>query len=256
MMKRNRLRHCYFILIILLITTPLYRYGNSEDNIQSLIDTLADENILIQQKAVESLVRIGNEAVPYLITSLDSDKRDTKANAIEALGLIGNQSAVPNIITLLKKHSNLNGREGLADQYIRVNSIIALGKLKSKDAIPFLEEILKTERPIDKAWCLTSLYEIDPSDSKFQTIFENAKSNDSSVRNVIIRFLSEQKDPKVLPVLKEALSDKEWFLRDTAANAIGQIGSKEQIEWIKPLLDDPVPLVVETAKKAIESLKK
>ncbi|MBU1627532.1 HEAT repeat domain-containing protein [bacterium] len=238
------------------MTSPLYSQGKSEGSIQNLVDSLSDENVFKQQESLESLVKIGAEAVPYLIKALDSDSRDKTANALEALGLIGDISAVPKIMDLLRKHSKLEGREGLKDQYIRVNSIKALGRLKSRDAIPLLEETMHGERLIDKAWCMISLYEIEPTQARLQEVIGIAKSDDPTIRNVIIKFLSERKEPLILPVLKEALSDKEWYVRDSAAQGIGQVGSKENIGWLKPLLKDPVPIVVETAKSSIEKLKK
>jgi HEAT repeat protein len=253
---KTKFASLYLSLVLIFLSTLAFCDESKVERINNLIKALSDKNVFIQKKSVEDLVKIGKDAVPQLINSLESNDRDTCANAVEALGLIGDVSAVTPILKILDKHTNIKGYEVLGDQYIRINSIKALGKLKAKEAVPVLEDIMQKKRIIDKAWCLTALYQIDPSDSRLESIFNMAKNDDPTVRNVIIRFISDLNDARVLPKLKEALSDKEWYVRDSAVQGIGKIGGKEQIDWLKPLLDDPVPIVAETAKISIEEIKK
>jgi len=254
-MSKRRI-NIYFSLIIVLVTNLSFCEELADTRIKDLVQSLSDKNVFAQQKSVEKLVRIGKDAVQYLISSLENCNRDACANAVEALGLIGDESAINSILKILDRNRNIQGYEVLENQYIRVNSIKALGRLKAKDAIPVLEEIMQNERIIDKAWCQAALYQIDPKLTPLESLFGMAKNDDSKVRNVIVRFLSEQRDPQVLPVLKESLSDKEWYIRDNAVQGIGRLGNKKHIKWLKPLLEDPVPIVAETAKSAIEKLKK
>jgi eukaryotic-like serine/threonine-protein kinase len=223
-------------------------------DIEKLVLSLSDKDVFVQQKAVQQLSKIGNNALPELMKALDSDNRDACANAIETIGLIGNQSAIPKIIEVLKSHCNKEFKI-LKDEYIRVNAIVALGRLKATEAVYVLEDIMNKERQIDKAWCLISLYQIDTSENRLQALMQMAKDDDSSIRNVIIRFLGSTKNNQVLPILIEALKDKEWYVRDTAVQGIAFSGTKEQIKIITPLLDDPNPIVVETTKKTIETIK-
>jgi len=242
-------------VIVLAIVCPAFCGKASEERITHLIKSLSDEDVFKQQQSVETLISLGNEAVPALLRALESDDRDTCANAIEALGLIGENSTVPYIIKKLKEHYDIKGYDVLKDQYIRVNSIKALGRLKAREAIPILEDIMRKERPIDMAWSLIALYQIEATDSRIHSLFKMADSKDPTVRNIVIRFLSEQLDIRALPILKEALSDEEWYIRDTAVQGVGRLGGKEEIKILKPLLDDPVSVVAETTRIAINKLK-
>jgi len=94
------------------------------------------------------------------------------------------------------------------------------------------------------------------TESHFNTLRKMAKHDDPKVRNVIIGFLPEANKKEVLTLLKEALSDNEWYVRATAVFGVGKSGGIDHIDWIKPLLNDPVPYVVNTVEESIENLKK
>lgn len=64
--------------------------------VDSLINALNHENLIIREAAIQSLGRIGDaRAVPYLITALKDDSFAIKASAIEALEKIGDPEAIP-----------------------------------------------------------------------------------------------------------------------------------------------------------------
>lgn len=87
-------------------------------------------------------------AVPGLVAALDVDATsgaDPKSSAINgankeiarALGNTGNAEAVPTLAKLLKKTK---------DNYVRLDTIDALGRLKDKAAVPALSDIATDER--------------------------------------------------------------------------------------------------------------
>ncbi len=70
--------------------------------VEPLIETLKS-GLLIRFEAARSLIQIGGEAVPRLISLLETNDLDidVKVKAAEALGLIGDERAVEPLVELL-----------------------------------------------------------------------------------------------------------------------------------------------------------
>jgi HEAT repeat protein len=73
-------------------------------------------------------------------------------------------------------------------------------------------------------------------------------------RLAAIETLAKIPDPQVLPVLEEALNDKNWAVRATLARALGERGNRETQEKLTPLLDDSRDLVRKMAAASIIKL--
>ena len=106
-------------LIILLITLLLIvgcedRKQEDNEEINLLISDLSDSDYDVRQQASDSLVEIGEEAVPYVIESLENDPYDddssqsfnSRWNKVNVLGRIGDQRAEDVLID--RHHDNKN----------------------------------------------------------------------------------------------------------------------------------------------------
>ena len=65
-----------------------------EKNIGRLIETLKDDDELVQVQATEMLEEIGAPAVPKLIDALDDEDKNVRKGSAKVLGLIGDESAI------------------------------------------------------------------------------------------------------------------------------------------------------------------
>jgi HEAT repeat protein len=74
----------------------------ADTNLESLMDGLASSDGMARQKARQSLVDLGNPAVPPLIQALqDSKSHQLRWEAAKALGAIGDARSVPLLVKAL-----------------------------------------------------------------------------------------------------------------------------------------------------------
>jgi hypothetical protein len=96
------------------------------------------EEWTMRQTIVDALTRIGQAAVPSLVTLLDEPKAQVRAEAVLALARIGPeaQDAVPRLIELVKQDP---------DERVRKNAVRALGQIgpAAGPAVPLLIEQLR-----------------------------------------------------------------------------------------------------------------
>lgn len=114
--------------------------GNRSDTvIKALLEMLHDEHYLVSDTAAEVLVRTGSPAVPGLLAMLEHSPPDVRGLVIEALGQIGDGSAVPAIVAYLDDSSTLRLDERTVGQVAvealrRIGTAEALEVLENRDA--------------------------------------------------------------------------------------------------------------------------
>jgi HEAT repeat protein len=91
----------------------------------------------VRNSIVGALVKIGEPAIPALVTALASKDPDSPPAAAAALGGIGGEKVVAPLVNSLKT----------ADRRTRCAAAEALGKAGQKSAIPALSEALKAKIP-------------------------------------------------------------------------------------------------------------
>ncbi len=167
--------------------------------------------------ALEKLVKMDKEKylpllVKALIEELENGVGDDRWNAALQLGKIGDKSAVPSLIRVLKdkKDSVLKKEaaealarigdrraipalvEALKDQFVQREAAIALGKMRDRSGLPHILWVLKNY-------------------------------SDWRYRRDAARILSNIGDKSVMPYLKKALRDKNKEVREAAKKAIEKI---------------------------------
>ena len=88
----------------------LERFQGSEV-IEGLLSALEHPEYLIVDTASEALSKFGDEAVPYLITATTHTNVNVRGAAIEALGSIGSEDAIPHLVDALAD-TTVPDREG------------------------------------------------------------------------------------------------------------------------------------------------
>jgi HEAT repeat protein len=95
--------------------------------VDSLIDALNYNNLLVREAAIQSLGKIGDSrAVPFLIPALNDKSFAIKFGTIKALGNIGDPQAIP-FLKQIAKNDN--------DPYIKGEALSVLKKFSSRGRV-------------------------------------------------------------------------------------------------------------------------
>jgi len=161
--------------------------------------------------AVRALASIGKPSVKPLINTLLHDRESVfrPASAAEALGLIGGEEVVK---PLLQATTNPN-----VD--VRLHTIVSLGRLREKRAIPYLVRALNDES--------------------------------GGVRGHAASALGILGNGTVVRPLVKALKDEKWYVRQQAARSLGLIGDKRAVQGLRLAIRDPRKAVAVEARKAL-----
>lgn len=164
--------------------------SQTKEAIPGLINVLSDENWRVYQPAMETLTKLGDRAVSYLVVGLIySDDHLTRSRSAEILGKIGSvaQSSIPQLIKALSDNHEL----------VRSKAVEALGNMGevARSVVPNLVYML-----------------LDPQ---------------TGVRIKVIEALGKigQIDESTVSILFKRLSNRDWVIRGRTAVALGQAKS-------------------------------
>ena len=187
----------------------------SSDFLLSLLTVNTDEYVL-KQVIVSLGQLISFEAIPKLTKLLKSESEDIRSGAVEALGNIGDEGSLDNIIERLHNDENYFAR-GLAAK--------ALGKINSHKSAEELITALATE---ENTFTRTLIYAglgllkspltVEAIRSKFIV------STDSDEKGNAAQTLGLIGLPDALDTLLEGLKDSFGYPKQQIAFAIGEIG--------------------------------
>lgn len=111
-------------------STDLFlRMPVSRDLVGEIIELLhAEENAGLRNAAVDILVRMGRDAVPFLLDQAHCPDHDVRKFIVDILGEIADQRAIPRLLEALKDE----------DGNVRASAAENLGKLRAGEAVPAL----------------------------------------------------------------------------------------------------------------------
>lgn len=181
--------------------------------VEPLSKLLNHEDPVIRNMALEALKEIPDQRVPRLLTvALKEQNAGIRKSAAEALRKIGKPSVEPLIKTLSEDDIN-----------IRITAIIILGDIRDARAVEPLIEALayKTQKPS----------------------LEEAK-----VRLEASNALGKIGDPRAVRPLIALLKDEDIHIRDSAKEAINEIGSPSVEYLIEALQEDNINVLITSAK--------
>ena len=117
-----------------------------EDNIKSLIESLADEDELVRVQASESLEVIGEPAVEILINALDNPDKNIRRYSARVLGEIGDERAIRPLIQNLRDDN----------KWVRRETSGALSKMGDPATAPLIELLEDSDWKVrgGAAWAL------------------------------------------------------------------------------------------------------
>lgn len=137
------------VLSILLFSFSMFT-GCLSNDAEKYIKDLKSENVMVQSEAAYYLGTLKEKSVvPVLVTFLNPDKsKELRLKAIEALGKIGEKSAVDSLVKILTE----------GDTEMRIATVTAMGKIKDPRSIPSLIALLDDkEAQVFVIWALGNI---------------------------------------------------------------------------------------------------
>lgn len=158
--------------------------------------------------------------VPALIQTLKDPIADARSNAANALGKLGDKSAVPELIQTLK--------DPIAGA--RANAAAALGNLGDKSAVPALMGALKDKEGSVREWAAWALGKLGDK-SAIPALIEALSDQEKGVRADVSWALMQIPDPKAVQPLFKALTDSAPIVRGRAALALEKISKDFDLDY-------------------------
>jgi len=180
----------------------------------------------VDKEALKALSSIGKPAVDLLIVALNDKNADIRKNAAEALGEIKDTRAINPLIASL----------GDEDTNVRKNAAEALGKIGDIRAIEPLVASLYDKKSTVKSSAEKALKKIfdNMKDShNVEQLFSLLEHKEAFVRRLAITTIKGSKDSRTVEHLILALKDDDPVIRDSAAEALREIGEPA----VKPLIN-------------------
>lgn len=222
-------------------TDPTKLGAGTKPAVPAMIRLLKDKDESVRAKAAVALGNMGpeaKEAIPALIQALADKSDPVRWRVREALRKIG-RAAVPALARALK------------DDYevLRSEAALALAAMgpAAKDAIPALIEGLKGKDYGLQSSCSDALGNIGPAAAPAVIdVFKDKRVHISARCHAATALAVIKPAPKAaVPVLVEALKEKDFLLRLAAVTGLGGMGpaAEEALPALKNALRDKSPEV-------------
>jgi len=230
--------------------------------------------ILGQPKArpevVESLVCYGRHITPQLLDYLEDPDVDTRLAVIQALGRIGDKTAVPALLTQLDKEyeviiATANALAQIGDKSafeplltllghplasVRQAAISALNSLGHLAMPTHAARMLKDKNPRirESAARIAGYFGFDEC---VEGLFAACKDKDLSVRQAAVEGIVFLEDDRVVPALAHALRHDEVPVRQVAVRALAFVEPRDAWPLLLEALDDEASWVRYFAARVI-----
>ena len=208
---------------------------------------------IIRERAIGALSRMGSVVVLETIPLLDDADPAVRVAAVRILEGAHTQARDSTVIddvivSALKK--SLHD----AEYTVRLQTVVTLGRLRTKDAMPDLIEALKDNDSRVRHYAATA---VGPGvEQAVPILAEELKDKDASVRTIAAITLSTLSDEvsasasakQAIPQLLQALQDSEVDVRMSAARALARFCGPEN--------QDAIPTLIQALEKAGSSLER
>ena len=171
-----------------------------------------------------------------------------KGLAVSDLGKLKSEKYVE-LLTEVLKDSNA---------HIRAEAIQSLGRINSKKAVKYLIEALKDPEPEVQIEAILALnlikHEISHTSFVFNLLKKALNNSEWFVREKAVRALSNFNNKKTIELLIKVLKDPENYIRKSAVDILGELKSEKAVENLIDLLKDPDSEVRQCAARALGSI--
>jgi len=201
--------------------------GKLKDNSSFALikDACSSELPIIREAACESLGFFeNNESIPLLGKKLDDKFSKVKAAAIGALGRLKNTNYIKKIVDLYFEHSKQYS------DYLKKKAELALINIGPASIKFLIDNIEKTRDGFEKIFSAYGSEAIIPLIQSYES------SYDSKLKEKILQAIISTKDPRMKPIIKEAL--KSISLRSYAVKALKSIDPEGLEDTLLELLSE------------------
>jgi len=207
----------------------------------SLIEALKVKDRSVNFAAQEILIELGDSSINGLLEVLMDKDAEVRCRAIEALGKIGNPSALSGLMKALKDE----------DEQVRGKAAWALGKIRSPIAISALLETFNDVEDVWKEpiWALGEIGDATTAPYLIELLRQHEKWR-QSLEGAIAEALGKLGEDAI-PDLIEAMSDNDVYVRAGAAEALGTLGATTAVPFLIGALHDEDWLVRSRAAEAL-----
>lgn len=211
-----------------MVLLTLADFKNIPDDIKKLsLSALEDGDEAVRVCACWFVGRQKIKEAEDKLIKLTADGRNVVAwNAVWALGELKSEKSINTLIGLL---------DTAKDPSIITETIIALGKIKDKNALLKLKKYLNHPGKKLSTSALSAVEYIEKGSIK--DTFEYIKSrNDKELLNFMYLIVGEFNQKELLPYLLTALKEKTDYGKENLIKAIGEVGSEKEFDQIKSYL--------------------
>jgi len=173
-----------------------------DENINELIEILADEDELVRIQASESLKEIGEPAVCPLIEALEHDNKNIRRYSAKVLGEIGDERAIEPLI--------LNLRDD--NKWVRRETSGALSKMGEPATTPLIQLLEDPDWKVRgaAAWALGRIGSKEAVDPLVKALLED---ENGFVRSGAANALGNIGDERAVEPMKKATKDESSYVR-------------------------------------------
>ena len=195
-----------------------------------LISSFEVDNPDILQRAMDVLESLDEEDT--LIEALEGESNTALLVAVRVLGLFGLVKAVPNLMNLFER----------ADRDVRVEVVLALGRIGGKDSSGFLMNMLSFEEGHIRAAAARGLGILSTPESAKILLNRLREEEYHDVAEEIVNAIVEIGQKNMIPHLPENLainlSSKKPHIREAVIRGLGKLGWTRAIEHARGMLSD------------------
>jgi len=229
----------------------------SDRKIQNLVMNIygldSTEHLLsngeLVDKAVDTLVKIGKPAIPFLIEAMKKEDGGACGTAASVLSKMGE----PGFKALLEFTAK-NKR------WVFPETVTSIGEFNDKRAIPVLKDILKDtslsfDSRAESGVVLSRLGDTTAVTVLLKMLEDKESPYYEVARHNVIIALGKIRDKRATEKLIEMLQhDKDSFVRGVAADALGLIGNKSAVGSLENALTDEDRYVRAAAAWALKQI--
>ena len=195
--------------------------------------------------AIEAIGELGDErAIPFLLGALYDDERNVRAEAADVLGKLGDERAVPALVHLV---------EGDWSRWVIFHAARALGEIGGEKAIAGLTENLPYLNPVAWDAAVNALGRIGDRRAVPHILKALPDQVDSASR-AVRKTLNTLDDGNLVPGLLTDIRSDDEHKRESAALALGLLGDTRAEEPLVEALKGSSRFVAEAAAHALGRL--
>ncbi len=228
-----------------------------KNSIQPLIEILGElKNFNSRRIIINALSVIGRKDIHSLAKGLNDERWYVVRNVIYVLRLIGDRRAIEYLTKVLRH----------PDMRVRREAIRAMGEIKSPVVVPILKEFLNDFDPQIRITAVRAIANTK-TESARRLILQEIQSGDFINRKFeekkeYFEVLTFWKDEDIMNFLLKVLKRNTIFKRNKnfenracAAYALGLMGMKDALPYLKKYADIKNPLVREYVRSSIMKLE-